>query len=318
MSKKLISFLATISFLLAVLAACGGNQNGGEHGAAKRDQPNQENENIPLGEKEITLLGDNYVSLTASTYVVKEILEKAGYTVNVKQVGVGTMFAGIAKGSADASLGAWLPHTHASYWEEYQDEIEKIGIVMEHVPLGLTVPSYMKEITSITDLANNTNHVGEKVNWTITGISPGAGEMIVTQEKVMPAYGMTDRWKLRASSGPAMTAALSKAIANHEPIVVTLWYPHWAFVKWDLRLLEDPKNMYGDPDDVYAIARQGFKEDSPLAYKILSQFQWTKEQNGKVMLKMENGMSPEEAAEEFIQNHPELVEKWTEGIEALQ
>ncbi|HEX7064768.1 MAG TPA: glycine betaine ABC transporter substrate-binding protein [Bacillales bacterium] len=319
--------LSLIVMVSLMLAACGSGGNEGDAGTANSGSGNEGNSSgqssegngadseLQLGEEKITLLGDNYQSATASMLVAQEALEKAGYDVKIKQVGVGTMFAGVAEGSADASLAVWLPHTHASYWKQYKDQLDKLGVLMKKVPLGLTVPSYMKDINSIQDLADNKNNIGEKLDWTITGISPGAGEMKVTNQQVLPSYGMKGEWDVQASSGPAMTAALSKAIQEKKPIVVTLWKPHWAFVKWDLKILKDPKNKYGDPDDVYAVARQGLKEDSPVAYKILSQFHWTKQQDAKVMLKMQNGMDPEKAAEEFVKNHPDLLSEWMKGIE---
>ncbi|HEX6922979.1 MAG TPA: glycine betaine ABC transporter substrate-binding protein [Bacillales bacterium] len=323
--------LAFVFMLSMVLAACGGSGNGGDGGSANGGGENtnegtdtEEGNNagsggeLKLGEKKITLLGDNYQSATASMVVAKQVLENVGYDVEIKQVGVGTMFAGVAEGSADASLAVWLPHTHESYWKQYKDKLVKMGMLMEKVPLGLTVPTYMKDINSIKDLTNNKNNIGEKLDWTLTGISPGAGEMKLTKNDVMPAYGLSDKWTLQQSSGPAMTAALSDAIQNKEPIVVTLWKPHWAFVKWDLKILKDPKNKYGDPDDVYAVARKGLKEDSPIAFKILSQFHWTKKQDEMVMLKMQQGMDPDKAAKQFVKKHQDLVKEWTKGIETTK
>lgn len=100
--------------------------------------------------------------------------------------------------------------------------------------------------------------------------------MEMTKEKVIPSYGLDKDWQLQSSSGPAMAAELKAAIDKKEPIVVTLWTPHWTFNEFDLKMLEDPKNQYGDPDNVYAVSRKGFKEDSPLAYQIIDQFSWTK------------------------------------------
>lgn len=317
------SYFTTVAVMLmftVLLTACGGN-NGDENneGSSSGEGNNNggdttEKENVGLGKKDITLLGDNYVSVTASMYVAKQVLEDVGYNVDIKEVGVGTMFAGIADGSADVSMAIWLPHTHADYWEQYKDQIDKFGNVMDKVPLGLTVPSYMKDINSIEDLADNKNNIGDKLDWTITGIDPGAGEMQVTKNDVMPAYGLKDKWELQASSGPAMSGALKKAIAKKEPIVVTLWYPHWAFVKWDLKLLKDPKNKYGDPDKVYIGARKGFKEDSPAAAKILKQFHWKVEQNESVMLDFQKGMDHDKAAQKFIKNHPDLKKEWMKGV----
>lgn len=307
MTLKKFRFAGILALILALsvgLAGCGNSSKGGSA-------------NGNLGKKNITLASDNYVSATASTYVVKTVLENLGYNVKVKQVDVGPMFAGVAGGSADASLAVWLPHTHASYWKKYKNQVDKVGMIMKSVPLGLVVPDYVK-INSIEDLKKDTNHIGEKTNWTITGISAGAGEMIETKNKVMPAYGLNKKWKLQTSSGPAMTAALKKAIKAHKPIIVTLWDPHWAFLKWHLKYLKDPKNMYGNPDNVYAIARKGLKKDSPAAYKVLSQFHWTKKDDEKVMLNLQKGMTPDKAAKKFVKSHPKLVKKWTKGIKAAK
>lgn len=77
----------------------------------------------------------------ASTNVVKEVLEtKLGMKVEMLQVDAGPMWAGIADGSADAMVAAWLPSTHASYVEKYGKDIEDAGVnLMERRP-GLPFP----------------------------------------------------------------------------------------------------------------------------------------------------------------------------------
>lgn len=302
---RFAGLLALVLALSVGLTACGNSSS--SKGGSKNG----------LGKKNITLASDNYVSATASTYVMKAILENLGYTVKVKQVDVGPMFAGVAGGSADATLAVWLPHTHASYWKKYKNRLDKLGVNMNSVPLGLVVPGYVK-INSIKDLKNDKNNIGEKTNWTITGISAGAGEMIETKNKVMPAYGLNKKWHLQTSSGPAMTAALKKAISNHKPIIVTLWDPHWAFLKWHLKYLKDPKNKYGNPDDIYTVTRKGLKKDSPAAYKVLKQFHWTKKDDEKVMLNLQKGMDPSKAGKQFVKKHQKLVKKWTKGVKAAK
>lgn len=206
------------------------------------------------------------------------------YEVNLRQVEPGVMFASLADGSSDISVNTvTLPYTHTSYWDEYGDQIDDISISMEKSnTMGLTVPSYV-EIDKIEDLQKNTNNIGEKLDWKIVGIDPGSGEMQIIMNKVVPQYGL-DEWTVVESSGPAMTAALAKAIDAKEPIVVALWEPHWAFIEWDLKYLEDPKNLFGDPDSLHTVARKGLKEDAPVAYKILEQHHWTQEDLGEVMV----------------------------------
>ncbi|WP_369693616.1 glycine betaine ABC transporter substrate-binding protein [Lentibacillus sp. CBA3610] len=223
------------------------------------------------------------------------------------------MYTGVSDGSADATVCVWLPHTDASYWEEYKEDLVHLGPNLEEAPLGLVVPEYM-DVDSIEDLRENTNSVGDNTDYTITGIEPGAGQMQLTEEDVMPEYGLDD-WTLQASSSPSMAASLGDAIENEEPIVVTLWSPHWTFSEYDLKYLEDPENIYGDPDNINTIVRSGLEEDAPKAHKILDQFKWSKEQIGEVMVKINEGMDPAEAAEEWVNNNQDTVSEWTKGTE---
>lgn len=311
-SNRILGLLAVIT-LTIVLAACGNSNGNNENNEAEGSEDNNTNDEIDLGEAEIQIGTDDYVSNTVNTYLAKLLLEEIGYNVEVNQTDVGVQFTGLADGATDVIVGGWLPNTHASYWEEYQDDLEKVSTVTEEVELGLAVPSYMEDINSIEDLRDNTSNVGDQLEWDITGISPGAGEMELMENEVIPGYDLNE-WTLVESSGAAMAATLSDAISNDEPIVVTLWTPHWTFNEFDLKILEDPKNTFGDPDDILSISRTGFHEDSPAAYKLISQFNITKEDTQDMMLDVQEGMDPEEAAQKFIDNNPDLVEQWMEGI----
>lgn len=87
----------------------------------------------------------------ASTNVITTVLTELGYDVTLRQIEAGPMWAGIADGSLDASVAAWLPVTHADYSEKFSGKFEDLGANMEGTKIGLVVPSYM-EIDSIEDL----------------------------------------------------------------------------------------------------------------------------------------------------------------------
>lgn len=70
-------------------------------------------------------------------------------------------------------------------------------------------------------------------------------------------------WELVESSTPAMLAALDTAITNEDPIVVTLWTPHWAYDAYPIKNLEDPEGAWGDPEEIHALGRPGFSDDHP-------------------------------------------------------
>ncbi|MCO7127165.1 glycine/betaine ABC transporter [Sporolactobacillus shoreicorticis] len=92
-----------------------------------------------------------WASEIASTNVVATVLENLGYNVTLEQLGAGQMWAGLAKGSDDAIVAAWLPSTHADYMKQFKNKVTDLGPNLKGTKLGLVVPSYVK-INSIDDL----------------------------------------------------------------------------------------------------------------------------------------------------------------------
>ena len=129
-------------------------------------------------------------------------------------------------------------------------------------------------------------------------------------EKVVDTYDLG--LNLRSGSGATMTAALFSAINNEENIVVTGWTPHWMFARFDLKYLDDPKNVYGGAEQIgHTVVRQGLKDDMPEAYAILDAFERTPEQMGEVMLlNQEDGSDPYENAKQWIEDNQDIVEQW--------
>ncbi len=157
--------------------------------------------------------------------------------------------------------------------------------------------------------------VGEQVNYTITGIDAGAGLMMAA-ENAIEVYGLAEEyWQIQPSSTAAMTITLARAIEDKRPIIVTGWVPHWMFTNFDLKFLDDPENVFGEAESIHTIVRKGLAEDKPSAYQFLNNFYWTPDDMSEVMLDVNNGVEPEKAAREWIENNPDIVAQWTDGIE---
>lgn len=164
---------------------------------------------------------------------------------------------------------------------------------------------------------NNTDtNYSDAVDYSITGIEPGAGIMIAA-ETALEDYEHLDGWDLVSSSSGAMATALETAIENEEPIVITGWSPHWKFAKYDLHYLEDPKNSFGDDQSIETIVRKGLKEDHPNAYKVLDQFNWTADDLDGVMEEIADGGDPAEVANKWVEANTDKVAEWTEGAEEV-
>lgn len=212
------------------------------------------------------------------------------------------MWQSIATGEADAMVSGWLPNSHGPQFEEYGDQMEHLGASLEGAFNGLVVPAYMEDVNSIADLDDHAGKV-------ITGIEPGAGIMAATQ-RVMETYPNLADWDLMASSTGAMNTALDQAYNAGEEIVITGWSPHWIFQAYDLKYLEDPELAYGEEETLNTFVRLGFKEDHPRAYQILGNFHWDIDQMESVMVAISEGLTPEHAARDFVDENPDLINSW--------
>lgn len=292
--------LGLIAGLALTLFAAGCGSNNDNNG--KRDASNDGDLSPEAGES-IELVYVEWDTEIASTHVIGKVLEDLGYDVTYTPIDNAVMWQSIATGEADAMVAAWLPATHGALYEEYKDQIVDLGENLRGAKIGLVVPAYM-EIDSIADLPN----VADELGSTITAIEPGAG-VVQAAEKSLEVYDL-DGWEVAPSSSGAMATALGDAIMNEEAIVVTGWSPHWKFSAYDLKYLEDPQGAFGGEEIIATMVRKGLEEDLPYAYQILDSFHWSEEDMNSVMLEIQNGARPENAAAAWVEANQDKVAKW--------
>lgn len=158
-------------------------------------------------------------------------------------------------------------------------------------------------------------NISEAVDYTIYGIEPGAG-ITELAHNTLDTYDNLEGWTLEESSTGGMMTVLREAIDNEEPILITGWSPHYKFVEFDLKYLEDPEGGMGETEDVHTIVRLGLEEDKPEAYQMLDAFYWELEDMEQVMYDGEDSSYPE-SAENWVENNREVVDEWVEGIETV-
>ncbi len=294
MTKRHVTFRlgVTMTAVAMVTAGCGGGGGAGGSGSGE-------------GGKTITMgVIPGWTDETATTYLLKDVLEDNGYTVDVKELSDNApMYTALSKGDIDVLSSSWLELTHKSYMEEYGEDLEDLGAYYEGATSFLAVPEYM-DITSIEELPEHADELGGRV----VGIEPGAGLTKMTQESVFPEYGLDQDFKLVLSSTAAMLTELKKATEAEKPIVVTLWKPFWANLKFPIKALEDPKGAYGEPENLHVLARKGFSTDQPEVAELLKNFKLTDEQfsNLENMVVNEFGEGEEEkAVAAWLEENPE-------------
>lgn len=283
------------------LAAAGCMQQDSEQEPDNNETTTDETKTIKLGS---TTWDDG----RATSNVFKHILESEGYEVELIYGDLGGVYQGLADGNLDFYVSAWLPGTQGNYWDRYSEDLVIVNNLSSGARTGLVVPSYVP-----VDTIEGLNEHKEEFGGKIQGIEPGAGIMKQT-ENAIAEYNLD--YELQASSTVAMATELGNSVSNEEWIVVTLWNPHWSFSRMDqdydveLKYLEDPNDVYGESDNITMISREGFQEDYPDVYEMATRSKMDISEIESMMLDIENGMSPENAAQKWIDNNPEKVNEW--------
>ncbi|MFH9040901.1 ABC transporter permease/substrate binding protein [Streptomyces sp. NPDC017966] len=245
----------------------------------------------------------------AVTYLWKNVLERRGYTMNLKQMDVGPVYTGLASGDLDLNFDAWLPYAQKNYWDRSKDKLTDLGTWYEPTSLEIAVPSYVKDVKSLEDLKGK----ADLFDGRIIGIEPGTGEMQLLKNEVMPGYGLEDEYEVVDGSTPAMLAELKRALAEKEPVAVTLWSPHWAYSDYELTKLKDPKKAFGEGNTIRTIASKKFPEQYPQLTEWIKGFRMSEDELGtlEAEIKDRGQGHEEEAVAAWLEEHPDMVERMT-------
>lgn len=248
--------------------------------------------------------------------LVEYVMEvELGVDVNITNPSIGPAYEATSNQDLDLVIESWQPITHAAYIEEVGHELTYFGPVYEDAKLTWAVPAYVPEdeLSSISDLAKS--EVKDKLDKEIIGIDPGAG-LMQQSEKMMEEYDALSDYTLVEGSGAAMQASLKDAVLHDEWIVVTLWQPHSAYGRFDLRNLEEPKKILGAEERVYFVGRQDFNEVFP--NKVSEFFSRL-----HLPISMVNDLTAmygemgEGAGAKWAEDHPEIIDYFINGVDAL-
>lgn len=286
--KRLFISILVVLLSLSVLVGC--------------SSPADNTDNTAKEEKKVTFGITTWSSTLAPTAIAKMILEEGGYEVETVLLDQPIIFQGLSNKQVDFFMDAWLPYTEAALWDKHGDELEKVALSYANAPLGWVVPTYVEE-NSIEELNAN----AEKYNNELITMDPGAGIVTLSKE-VIEVYDL-DKIDLVTSSEVAMLTAAANKMSRKEPVVFTGWRPHSMFAMYDLKFLEDPKEVF-KYDDIYVLSYKGIQEAHPEAYSIMSQ--WSIEVSDLEVMMLENSENEtpfEDTAKEWIKNNRAQVDK---------
>ncbi|MFI7385672.1 ABC transporter permease/substrate binding protein [Streptomyces sp. NPDC049813] len=245
----------------------------------------------------------------AVTYLWKNVLEKRGYKLNLKQMDVGPVYTGLGSGDLDVNFDAWLPYAQSNYWDKNKANLKDLGSWYSPTSLELAVPSYVKGVKSLADLKGKSKTFDGK----IIGIEPGTGEMNLLKKEVLPGYGLDKEYEVVDGSTPAMLAELKRAYAKKEPIAVVLWSPHWAYSEYKLTKLADPKKTFGEGNTIRTISHKDFPTKYPQLTKWFKNFKMSEDELGSLEAEIKDrGQGQEEkAVSAWLEEHQDVEKRMT-------
>ena len=268
------------------------------------------------GGGELTLGYLEWDENVANSNLSKVLLEdELGYrNVELKLADdVGSVYDDLISGNTDAFLDAWMPN-HRQFVDRGRIEVLREPWYVGQTMYGIAVPMYMQDVRTIPDL----NSSGTDM---LTGIEPGTVLMKKIETDVVPQYHL--RFNLVEATTPAMLAELEQAYSMKEPFVFLAWSPHWMNQEYEFRYLSDPKNAMGmvdAPQRLHSVTREGFAEDEPAAYALISAMRLNEDQVGSLELDINKAGDPETGVRRWLEekNNMELVRPWIEAAKNAQ
>lgn len=249
---------------------------------------------------------NNWPENIAAANMWKILLEERGYEIELKEMSLEMVYSAVASNALDIALEIWLPTTGEAFYERHKDDVILQEPWYRNTSIGLVVPAYV-EVDSIDELAEHKALFDYRGHPTIFGIETGAAIMGIT-ETVIEEYDLDMR--LRDSSDAAMMAVLDDAYRNNEPVIVTLWNPHWAFSRYDLKYLDDPKNIYGDTEQIHWLSTLELPETQPDLVRWMNNWEMDDEQLGSLIAAVNEADNPAEGAQQWINENHELIDSW--------
>lgn len=289
---------------------------------------------MQCGSEPIRLAVNAWVGAEANAAVAAAVMQQEmGCEVELVEIDEFPQFSAMASGDIDATLEVW-PSVHAKDKKQYIDNPE--GGVVDGGELGILgnigwfVPSYVidehPEFASYEGIKGNesyfaTPETGDKGQF--LGSDPNFG---FYDEEIAQNLGL-DLEFVYSGSETGSLAALDKAFANQDPLLMYFWSPHWAQAKYDLVEVELPayndecaaalENADADgyacdyADDVLYKAFSGLLEEKdPAAFQFLSNFEWTADDQNEVAVAINDGTDPLEAGQAWVDANEDVWSAW--------
>ena len=258
-----------------------------------------------------------WTDITATTATASVVLEALGYEPDVQVLSVPVTYRSLQNNDIDVFLGNWMPTMEADIAPYREDgSVEVVGVNLEGAKYTLAVPKYTHEagLQEFADISEFKDQLGGN----IYGIEPGNdGNRLILDMIENDTFGLGS-FELVESSEQGMLSAVARAVRGKEHIVFLGWEPHPMNSNFDLAYLEGGDEVFG-PNlggaTVHTNVRAGYLEECPNVGKLLQNLEFTLEMENQIMgAILDEGTEPNEAARNWLQQNPDVLDSWLEGV----
>jgi glycine betaine/proline transport system substrate-binding protein len=276
----------------------------------------------------------------ANVAIAKVLLEsKLGYSVKTTNIDEYAQFPALANGTLDATLEVW-PSGHAKDYSKYITggngvvDGGKLGVIGQ---IGWWVPTYLvdahPELASWEGLKQDASMFQTAESGSAGQILDGDPSYVTFDQSIADNLGLNLK-VVYGGSEQAEITALDTAYQKQGPILLYFWTPHWAQSKYDLTMIKLPDVTQActdaasnDPskyacaypqDDLYKAFNQDLQSNAPAAFAFLSAMSYTNDAQNSVALDIHNKMSPDDAAQKWIDANPTVWQPWVDAGLAAQ
>jgi glycine betaine/proline transport system substrate-binding protein len=261
-----------------------------------------------------------WTDITATTATTSVVLEALGYEPKTEVLSVPVTYASLKNKDIDVFLGNWMPTMTADIEPYAKDgSVETVRTNLEGAKYTLAVPKYVQDagVKDFADIAKHKDKFGGK----IYGIEPGNdGNRLIQSMIDKDAFGLKG-FEVVESSEQGMLSQVARAVKNKEWVVFLGWEPHPMNANYEMAYLSGGDEYFG-PNfggaTVLTNVRQGYLQECPNVGKLLQNLEFSLAMENEIMgYILNDGMEGEAAAEKWLKEHPEVLDKWLAGVTTI-
>ncbi len=272
-----------------------------------------------------------WVGYEASAYVVGQVAEtQLNCTVNYKDLKEEVAWQGFATGEVDVVIENWgHPDLEKKYIDQQGVAVD-VGSQGNEGIIGWYIPPWLAE--AHPDIVDNWENLNKYASDFATAETQPKGQLLdgdpsyVTNDEALVENLNLDFQVVYAGSEAALIQAFRKAEENQEFLLGYFYEPQWFLSEVPLVKINLPPYTDGcdadaakvacdyPPYPLNKVAATKFMDSGSPAANLVQNFTWTNDdQNSVAKAIADEGMAPEDAAQQWIDANQDTVDTWING-----